>query len=206
MNAMPLAAAALRVRLALARLGIFNCIALALLLAAAVAWQTGTAYLHAQTEATRRTLAQARATLHAPAQDAHQAASALPQHRLAAFYAALGERRYAEQQVKTLFAIAAKSGLNLDQAEYRAAFDRTSGVTAYQIQLPVKGSYEAIRMFCEQTLLAIPFASLDDIGFKREAIGDTSLEARLRLTLYLADSSRGPASAALQTVAQEKRP
>lgn len=205
MNGASLSLALLRVRLALARLGALNGVALALLLTAAIAWQAGTSYLRDRIDSTRRALYTARAALQAPP-NAAEATSALPQQRLAAFYDSLGERRYAEQQVKTLFAIAAKSGLRLDQAEYRASFDRTSGVTAYQIQLPVKGSYEAIRMFCEQTLLAIPFASLDDIGFKREEIGMADLEARVRLTLYLADRNRNASAAGPQTVALERRP
>jgi hypothetical protein len=36
-------------------------------------------------------------------------------------------------------------------------------------------------------LRAIPFASLDDISFRRDGIQDPAVEARLRLTLYLKD-------------------
>jgi hypothetical protein len=103
------------------------------------------------------------------------------------FYDTLGERRYAEQQVKTLFALAAKNGLALSQGEYRTAYDRNARLTTYQINLPVKGSYGAIWKFALGALLAIPFASLDDIGFRRDSIGDPNVEARLRLTLYLKD-------------------
>jgi hypothetical protein len=48
---------------------------------------------------------------------------------LALFYAALGERRYAEQQVKTLFGLAAKNGLTLSQGEYKAGYDRNARCT-----------------------------------------------------------------------------
>ncbi|MGZ3158645.1 MAG: hypothetical protein ACXU7H_06145, partial [Burkholderiaceae bacterium] len=54
---------------------------------------------------------------------------------------------------------------------------------------PVKGQYQAIRKFCEQTLLAIPFASLDEINFKRDEITNSTLEAKLHFTLYLSDAS-----------------
>jgi hypothetical protein len=110
---------------------------------------------------------------------------------LDAFYAALGPRRYAEQQVKTLFALAAKNGLSLSQGEYKAGYDRNARVFTYQVNLPVKGSYGAIWQFALGALRAIPFASLDDIGFRRDAIGDPSVEARLRLTLYLKDVPGG---------------
>ena len=117
--------------------------------------------------------------------------AAPPPDTLDAFYAALGPRRYAEQQVKTLFALAAKNGLSLSQGEYKSAYDRNARLTTYQVNLPVKGSYGAIWQFALGALRAIPFASLDDIGFRRDSIGDPVVEARLRLTLYLKDVPGG---------------
>jgi hypothetical protein len=127
-----------------------------------------------------------------PAAAATPAASAAPAapsiDNLDAFYAALGPRRYAEQQVKTLFTLAAKNGLSLSQGEYKTGYDRNARVTTYQVNLPVKGSYGAIWQFAMGALRAIPFASLDDISFRRDTIGDPGVEARLRLTLYLKDA------------------
>lgn len=111
---------------------------------------------------------------------------------LAAFYGALGERHGAEQQVRTLFALASKSGLVLRQGEYKAGFDRNAHVYTYQVNLPVKGTYQAIWQFAMAALRAIPFASLDEISFHRDAIGDATVEARLRLTLYLRDGAPQP--------------
>jgi hypothetical protein len=113
--------------------------------------------------------------------------SAVPLDNLDAFYGALGQRRYAEQQLKTLFGLAAKSGLVLNQGEYKSARDRNARVNTYQVNLPVKGSYSAIWQFSLAALRAIPYASLDDISFRRDSIGDPTVEARLRFTLYLAD-------------------
>jgi hypothetical protein len=117
--------------------------------------------------------------------------AAPPADPLEAFYAALGPRRYAEQQVRTLFALAAKNGLSLSQGEYKSGYDRNAQLSTYQVNLPVKGSYGAIWQFALGALRAIPFASLDDISFRREAIGDPAVEARLRLTLYLKDAPGG---------------
>jgi len=110
--------------------------------------------------------------------------------RMQQFYATLGENGYAEQQLKTMFELASKSGLKLNQGEYKSSFDRNDETEAYQIQLPVVGPYPAIREFCESVLLAIPFASLDEISFKREAISSNNLEAKLRFTLYLSGSKK----------------
>ena len=102
-----------------------------------------------------------------------------------AFYAALGEQRYAEEQVRTLFGLADKAGLSLNQGQYRQAYDSNSRVYTYHITLPVKGSFTAVRQFAMMALEAIPFASLDEISFRREAVGDPNVEARVEFTLYL---------------------
>ena len=108
---------------------------------------------------------------------------------LSAFYGALGARGSAEQQVKTLFGLAARSGLVLRQGEYKPGYDRNAKVYTYQVNLPVKGSYAAIWQFAMAALRAIPFASLDEITFHRDAIGDATVDARLKLTLYLRDGT-----------------
>ncbi len=105
--------------------------------------------------------------------------------RVSQFYATLGEDGYAEQQLKTFFDIAGKDGLKLNQGEYKVSYERNSDTVAYQIELPVTGPYRTIRQFCEEVLLAIPFASLDEISFKREAISSANLDAKLKFTLYL---------------------
>ena len=105
---------------------------------------------------------------------------------LALFYAALGDPRYAEQQVKTLFDLAARNGLNLEQGEYKISHDQAGRLSTYQVLLPVKGTYAAIWQFALQVLRAVPFASLDEISFRRDSIAQPVLEAHLRLSFYLA--------------------
>jgi hypothetical protein len=108
---------------------------------------------------------------------------------LARFYDTLGPRRSSAEQVKTLFALAGQNGLVLRQGDYKAGTDRAAHVVTYGVDLPVKGSYGAVWRFALSTLQAMPFAALDDISFRRNAIGDPAVEARLRLTLYLADDA-----------------
>lgn len=84
-----------------------------------------------------------------------------------------------------LYAAADTAGLTLDQGEYRTVPDKTGKLIRYQVTLPVKGSYGQIRRFVDLALVEVPIASLDDISFKREAIGATQLEARVKLTLFL---------------------
>jgi hypothetical protein len=181
-----------QVRLAFARLGAIRCVAAALCLAAVASWSWVIPELRTGLAAQRTKKAVARVEADAPPD-----LPAVPQRsenemRLERFYANLGQQRYVEQQVKTLFAIAAKNGLVLSQAEYKPGYDKQGRFHTYQITLPVKGQYAAVRAFCEQVLLAVPFASLDDIGFKRNAVASAALEARLRFTFYLSDAQPIP--------------
>jgi len=150
-------------------------------------------------EEARRAEASARAmrvTASASASPAPAAAPvpvpAAPVDNLDAFYGTLGQRRYAERQLKTLFGLAVQNGLTLSQGEYKSGFDRNARVHTYQVNLPVKGSYAAIWQFAMAALRAIPFAALDDISFRRDSIGDPAVEARLRLTFYLSDEGSAP--------------
>lgn len=179
----------LRLRLALARIGApAACVAALLLLGAAgSAWAWRQRAVVARLEARPPVaappiLALALAVAAAPAPGGANL-------NLALFYANLGQRRYAEQEVGRLFALAAKAGLSLQQGEYKFVYDKASRVHAYQVTLPVKGAYKAIWQFALEVLRAAPFASLDEISFKRESIADAAPEARLRLTFYLGDAA-----------------
>lgn len=172
---MTVAALMLRLRLAAMRLGVAGCIACAVLVAGALAlaWSL-----------------KARQLAHeplppAPPQLVQAAPPPTANENLAHFYATLGEKHHAEQQVKQLFDIAGKTGLVLDQGDYKFSVDKASGVAAYQVTLPVKGAYQNIWQFSLQALSAIPFAALDDIAFRRETITEPAVEARVRFTLYL---------------------
>jgi hypothetical protein len=189
MNPALLPALLLRLRLWLAARGPLACAGalLCVAAAAALAWLLSERALQER----RQAVVLGMAALPRPVAAVAVAAPPDANANLALFYDTLGERRYAEQQVKTLFALAAKSGLVLTQGKYKSALDRNGRFHTYQATLPVKGSYGAIWQFSMRALGAIPFASLDEISFRRDAIGDPAVEARLRLTLYLADQAPG---------------
>lgn len=189
MNNVNLAAIGLRLRLALAAMGPVLCGALVLIMAGAVTL----AWLLPQRErqAERHQANMRAATMPAPA--LARVAPVTANDNLNLFYATLGEKRHAEQQVKTLFALADKAGLSLSQGEYKGGYDRNARVHTYQVTLPVKGSYDKVWQFAMLGLASMPFASLDEINFKRETIGEPAVEARMRLTLYLADNAAGGA-------------
>jgi|SRR5471032_2300129 len=181
MNELQLSAFWLRARLALERAGPAACVAAALCVIGVAGW----AWLLPQRAAQVRLMAQPSP---APAQLVSAPPPASADQNLQGFYEALGEKRYAEQQVKVLFDLAAKTGLALNQGEYKFGYDKASRVSTYQINLPVKGPYQSIWQFSLLALRAMPFAALDEVSFRRDAIADPSVEARVRFTLYLKDA------------------
>lgn len=175
------AALLLRARLAALRAGAPACIAAGLCVAGIAAW----AWVVPHQAALSKQLTQP-LPVPAPLSSAPPPPSA--NQNLAGFYEVLGEKRYTEQQVKILFDVAARSNLILSQGEYKSAYDKASGVTTYQIVLPVKGPYGAVWRFAMEALRSMPFAALDEVAFRRDNIADPTVEARLRLTLYLKDA------------------
>lgn len=189
MNSVNLSAFGLRLRLATRAIGPVAGVALAVAIAAiaVLAWTVNARAQEALQHGAA--LVQAAAPPAAPVVSQQAATN----ENLALFYAALGERRYTEQQLKTLFGVAAKAGLVLRQGEYKAAYDQNGKLHTYQVTLPVKGSYQAVWQFAMLSLRAIPFAALDDIVFRRDDIGAAGVDARVRFTLYLADDGTGDA-------------
>jgi len=176
-----MAALLLRARLAALRAGAPACIAAGLCVAGLAAW----AWVIPHRTVLAKQLAQ---PLPVPAPLSSSPPPPSANQNLAGFYDVLGEKRYTEQQVKILFDLAAKSNLTLSQGEYKSAYDKASGVSTYQIVLPVKGPYGAVWRFAMEALRAMPFAALDEVAFRRDTIADPTVEARLRLTLYLKDA------------------
>ncbi|MFJ2993696.1 hypothetical protein [Pandoraea sp. NPDC087047] len=177
------AAPLLTVRVALTRLGAARTTALALLLCALVALGTfgwaltrdGTSSVASAVVGARRSAA---ASFGVAPVDAH----------LLAFFETLGNRRQNDLHIKLLFDLAKQNGLTLRQGEYQYGYDAAAHVATCQIALPLKGNYDAIWHFVLDVLKTLPFAALQDINFKRDAIGDAAVSAQVRFTLYLRDA------------------
>jgi hypothetical protein len=174
----------LRWRLRLDRCSMLDALGLLVFALALAGWAL-LPLAHRQARDRHTALERAEARQAARAERLRQATAPTAQdERLQRFLAVRGESGYAEQSVKTLFAVAQAAGLALDQAAYESAVQPGSQ-EVYRIALPVRGSYESIRRFCEDSLQAMPFAALDQVEFKRERVDDAQLEARLRFTLFL---------------------
>ena len=189
MKMLPLPALLLRGRLLMMRAGAVPCAALVLCLSGLGAWAWLLPQRAALAQLSRLTR-QAQALQAAPRAGPAAPPAASGAQNLALFYAALGARGDTEQQLRILFALAARSGLRLNQGEYKFGYDHASRLSTYEIVLPVRGAYQSIWQFSLQALCEIPFAALDEINFRRDSISDAEPEARLRLTLYLTQSAQ----------------
>lgn len=158
---------------------------LALWLLAAVAWLWLVPDWQRQWVSVRGELARAADQRAHPPAEALPSSESVTRRNLDAFNAVLGDARHVEQQLRTLFAIARDLQLEVPAGQYKLGCAEGETVCSYRIQLPLKGSYLQIRTFAEQSLRAIPFASLDELVLRREAVADADIDARLAMTLFV---------------------
>ncbi len=182
----------LRLALYIDNLGWGKIVLLALILATGVAWLRGIPYLQKQVyhlEEIQADLQLKRQQQKLVKKDSTLDVNTL---RLNTFYEMLGEKKYVEQQVKTMLYLASESGVSLKAGEYQLAENNAGKFFTYRAQLPVKGSYQQIRKFVEQVLVTIPFSSLDEISFKREAISGGVIDSKIVFTLYVDAAANSP--------------
>lgn len=84
----------------------------------------------------------------------------------------------------TIHRAAETRGVALDSAEYKEMREKGSPLVRYQVSLPLRGSYPQIRAWLADVMNDIPSAVLEDFNLKRDNIGNATLDARARLSLY----------------------
>jgi hypothetical protein len=85
--------------------------------------------------------------------------------------------------IAAILAQARAANLTLGSAQYQIGADRTGAFTSYQVVLPVKDRYVAIRRFVALVLNNVPNAALQEIHVERPAVSGDVLEARIRFDL-----------------------
>jgi hypothetical protein len=108
-----------------------------------------------------------------------------PAAQLKGFYTAFPARVEAPDWLQRIYDAAEKEKLDLVRGEYQVALDAKSDLAKYRMLLPVKGSYGQIRNFLAESLREVPYLALEDVDFQRPKAGDTVIEARIRMTLYM---------------------
>jgi len=108
-----------------------------------------------------------------------------------AFQAVLGELAEVESHVGTLLSLSQILEMPAVSGEYKLSCEAATRLCRYRVRLPLVGSYLQIRTFVEQSLLELPFASLDELSLRREGVASDELEASLTMTLHLAYPAQG---------------
>ncbi|WP_321822145.1 MULTISPECIES: hypothetical protein [unclassified Burkholderia] len=85
--------------------------------------------------------------------------------------------------IASIFEQARDSHLALGSAEYQMTTESGARFTRYQVMLPVKDQYGAIRHFLASVLNHVPNAALQEIHVERPAVGSSILDARVRFEL-----------------------
>jgi Tfp pilus assembly protein PilO len=113
------------------------------------------------------------------------AAKGTPAEQLATFYAFFPSPQSSPDWLGKINAAARAHGLVLRSGEYKLERGAGDKLARYQITLPVAGSYAQIRGFVGRVLADVPAAALEEITLRRESVSSPTVEARIRLTLYL---------------------
>lgn len=105
--------------------------------------------------------------------------------QLAAFYAYFPPSASAPDLLGKIHAAAAANNITLRSGEYKLERNNDQRLARYVVTLPIAGSYSQVRRFVSQVLADVPAASIDEIQMRRESIAATTLEVKVRLSLYL---------------------
>jgi len=108
-----------------------------------------------------------------------------PGEQLGAFYGFFPAAHSAPQWLDRIYRAAKTHGIALEQGDYHLAAEREGRLLHYQVTLPVKGPYLQVRKFIAAVLAEVPVISLDQVSFEKQKIGEPSVAAKIRFTLYL---------------------
>lgn len=105
--------------------------------------------------------------------------------RLAAFEAGLPQAEGALQAVRHMHRSAAEHDVVLSTGEYRLVSEPGGRLQRYQITLPADGTYPDLRAWMADVLNELPTMALDELSLKRNAVGESQVQARVRWSFYL---------------------
>lgn len=90
------------------------------------------------------------------------------------------------RRVSALLGLAVQHGLVSPRSEYRLQPEVRLGLAAYRVDLPVAGSYPALRAFIEDALRADPALALEQLRLRRARAASGEVEAELQFRLWMA--------------------
>jgi len=121
------------------------------------------------------------------AKNQHREAKPAPtgEMQLKEFYGQFPSLNRSEEWLVKIYAAAERQHIVLESGAYKLTGAEAGNIQRYQITLPLKGSHVQIRRFLSDLLTEVPALSLDDISFKRETIDLSTVNAVIKLTLFL---------------------
>lgn len=175
-----------RLNAALRRLGSAGVLGIGVLLACAAFYVWTVAPLDEEVSARKAALERLQSrTLYRPASAGGRA------EELRRFYDLFPPAERLTDEVARLHRLGRAAGLDLAQGEYRLE-RRGTGLWAYRVTLPVRGSYAQLRDFLGALLKDMPIASIEGLRFERKRAADTQLEAQVRVTLHVRPGGDAP--------------
>lgn len=106
------------------------------------------------------------------------------QYELERFFDSLPAEQDVTDILAKIYLVAEASGVAIKQEDYHLEA-KDSPRVEYVMIFPVKGEYVNIRAFLARVLADHPALALDGISFHRDKIDDSTLNADIRLTLFL---------------------
>ncbi len=114
-----------------------------------------------------------------------------PRQAVRQFFKGLPGSDASAGSVAEMMELLQRHGLQAQRGQYAVSHDKSGALTYYQIVLPVRGTYRAVRLFINQALHDLPSLALDRVSFSRSRIDDTVVEAQLRFTLLMQAPAAG---------------
>lgn len=74
--------------------------------------------------------------------------------------------------------------LTIDTAKYEIGATKSGAVVRYNMAFPIAGPYPKVRQFIDATLKEIPALAIDSVSITRKTIGDETVEAQVRMTIF----------------------
>ncbi len=110
--------------------------------------------------------------------------------------AALPARDALEGIVAAIHQAAAAQGLATGSGEYRSRKEAGGEVLRYEIALPLKGAYTALRAWLADLAAQQPALAIDELSLHRSTAEAGQVEGRLRLSLFLRALPANPVATA----------
>lgn len=175
---------ALSIRHTLRRAGWPGMLGLALLLGGPAFYVTEVTTMQEQAEALKSSQQQLRREIHHQQNQQTPVAPSI-ETQLTAFYRNFPAMDQSDAWLAKIYAAAEQQHIVLESGAYRMSPAEGGKLQRYQITLPLKGSHVQIRHFIAAMLKEAPALALDEISFKRENIDTPTINAVIKLTLFV---------------------